>query len=108
MSDILTSPASLSESPRGGRWWHLVVGVVCMSMIANLQYGWTLFVNPIADKYGWAKPAILVAFTIFVLVETWLIPIEGWFVDKYGPRIVVLGASRSEEHTSELQSRQYL
>jgi OFA family oxalate/formate antiporter-like MFS transporter len=93
MSDILTSPASLSESPRGGRWWQLVVGIVCMSMIANLQYGWTLFVNPIADKHGWAKPAIQVAFTIFVLVETWLIPIEGWFVDKYGPRIVVLAAS---------------
>jgi OFA family oxalate/formate antiporter-like MFS transporter len=91
MSDIATGRAS--ESPRGGRWWQLIVGIICMSMIANLQYGWTLFVNPIADRHGWTKPAIQVAFTIFVLVETWLIPIEGWFVDKYGPRIVVLGAS---------------
>lgn len=93
MSDIATRQVSAQESPRGGRWWQLIVGVICMSMIANLQYGWTLFVNPIADKHGWTKPAIQVAFTIFVLVETWLIPIEGWFVDKYGPRIVVLGAS---------------
>jgi OFA family oxalate/formate antiporter-like MFS transporter len=93
MSDIVTARAVTAVPPRGGRWWQLVVGIVCMSMIANLQYGWTLFVNPIADKHGWAKPAIQVAFTIFVLVETWLIPIEGWFVDKYGPRIVVLGAS---------------
>jgi OFA family oxalate/formate antiporter-like MFS transporter len=77
----------------GGRWWQLIVGIVCMSMIANLQYGWTLFVNPIADKHHWGKPAIQVAFTIFVLVETWLVPIEGWLVDKYGPKIVVLCAS---------------
>jgi OFA family oxalate/formate antiporter-like MFS transporter len=75
------------------RWWQLIVGIICMSMIANLQYGWTLFVNPIADKHHWTKPAIQVAFTIFVLVETWLVPIEGWLVDKYGPRIVVLAAS---------------
>ncbi|MFI5231299.1 MAG: oxalate/formate MFS antiporter [Gemmatimonadales bacterium] len=76
-----------------GRWWQLIVGIICMSMIANLQYGWTLFVNPIADKHHWTKPAIQVAFTIFVLVETWLVPIEGWLVDKYGPKIVVLVAS---------------
>jgi OFA family oxalate/formate antiporter-like MFS transporter len=93
MSDSTTSQAPTIESPRGGRWWQLIVGIICMSMIANLQYGWTLFVNPIADRHGWTKPAIQVAFTIFVLVETWLIPIEGWFVDKYGPRIVVLCAS---------------
>src|ERR1019366_3794035 len=93
MSDSTTSQAPTIESPRGGRWWQLIVGIICMSMIANLQYGWTLFVNPIADRHDWTKPAIQVAFTIFVLVETWLIPIEGWIVDKYGPRIVVLGAS---------------
>jgi OFA family oxalate/formate antiporter-like MFS transporter len=69
---------------------QLVIGVICMSMIANLQYGWTLFVEPINDKHQWGRAAIQVAFTIFVLTETWLVPIEGWFVDKYGPRIVVL------------------
>ena len=49
-----------------GRWWQLLVGVLCMSMIANLQYGWTLFVNPIADKYGWSRAAIQIAFTLIV------------------------------------------
>ena len=72
------------------RWIQLVMGIICMAMIANLQYGWTLFVNPIADKYGWSKAAIQVAFTIFILTETWLVPIEGWAVDKFGPRPVVL------------------
>jgi OFA family oxalate/formate antiporter-like MFS transporter len=73
------------------RWGQLLIGIVCMAMIANLQYGWTLFVNPIADKYGWSRAAIQIAFTIFVLTETWLVPIEGYLVDKFGPRPVVLG-----------------
>ncbi|MGU3495692.1 oxalate/formate MFS antiporter [Xanthobacteraceae bacterium A53D] len=85
----MSSVQSAHSGPFGGRWLQLVIGIVCMSMIANLQYGWTLFVEPINEKYGWGRPAIQVAFTIFVLTETWLVPIEGWFVDKFGPRIVV-------------------
>jgi OFA family oxalate/formate antiporter-like MFS transporter len=76
--------------PASYRWMQLFMGIVCMAMIANLQYGWTLFVNPIADKYGWTRTAIQVAFTIFVLTETWLVPIEGYLVDRFGPRPVVL------------------
>ena len=72
------------------RWSQLVIGIVCMAMIANLQYGWTLFVNPIDAKYHWGRPAIQVAFTIFVLLETWLVPVEGYLVDRFGPRLVVL------------------
>ncbi|HEX7836222.1 MAG TPA: oxalate/formate MFS antiporter [Kofleriaceae bacterium] len=75
---------------KAGRWWQLIFGVICMVMIANLQYSWTLFVTPIASKYHWTKPAIQAAFTIFVLTETWLVPVEGWLVDRFGPRAVVL------------------
>jgi OFA family oxalate/formate antiporter-like MFS transporter len=59
-----------------------------MSMIANLQYGWTLFVPPIHDAHGWSVSQIQVAFSIFVLVETWLVPIEGYLVDRFGPKFV--------------------
>ena len=83
LNKITTRPASY-------RWMQLFMGIICMAMIANLQYGWTLFVNPIADKYGWTKAAIQVAFTIFVLTETWLVPIEGYLVDRFGPRPVVM------------------
>jgi OFA family oxalate/formate antiporter-like MFS transporter len=75
---------------RPNRWLQLLFGVICMCMIANLQYGWTFFVNPMQERHGWDRAAIQVAFTIFVVTETWLVPIEGWFVDKYGPRIVTL------------------
>jgi MFS transporter, OFA family, oxalate/formate antiporter len=63
-----------------------------MVMIANLQYGWTLFVNPIDQKYHWGRAAIQVAFTIFVLTETWLVPIEGYLIDKFGPRVMICGS----------------
>src|ERR1700740_222096 len=72
------------------RWGQLVMGIVCMSMIANLQYGWTLFVNTITETFHWSRAAIQVAFTIFVLTETWLVPVEGWLVDRYGPMPVTV------------------
>lgn len=72
------------------RMWQLLFGVLCMVMIANLQYGWTLFVNPIDQKYHWGRAAIQVAFTIFVLTETWLVPLEGYLIDRFGPRLVTL------------------
>src|SRR3954452_23327378 len=77
------------DSP-SAKWWQLTFGILCMAMIANLQYGWTLFVDPIDAKYHWGRAAIQLAFTLFVATETWLVPIEAWFVDKYGPSVVVM------------------
>ena len=88
MTEAASIAAENAVSIRLGRWWQLSLGVICMSMIANLQYGWTLFVNPIHDARGWSLSAIQVTFTVFVLVETWLVPIEGYLVDRMGPRIV--------------------
>jgi OFA family oxalate/formate antiporter-like MFS transporter len=82
--------STAETAPVATRLVQLVVGIVCMVMIANLQYGWTLFVIPIDQKYHWGRGAIQVAFTIFVLTETWLVPVEGWLVDRFGPKIVVL------------------
>src|SRR5450631_2656082 len=75
-----------STSPWANPWVQLVIGVICMACVANLQYGWTLFVDPIDAKYHWGRAAIQLAFTIFVLIETWLIPVEGYLVDRFGPR----------------------
>jgi OFA family oxalate/formate antiporter-like MFS transporter len=72
-------------------WVQLAVGVIAMACVANLQYGWTLFVGPIDAKHHWGRPEIQIAFTLFVLIETWLIPVETYFVDRYGPRWVVAG-----------------
>jgi MFS transporter, OFA family, oxalate/formate antiporter len=86
-----TQSTASSPAERGYvRWLQLAMGIVCMAMIANLQYGWTLFVDPIDAKYHWGRAAIQLAFTLFVVTETWLVPIEAWFVDKYGPRLVIM------------------
>jgi OFA family oxalate/formate antiporter-like MFS transporter len=82
------APDNAADVSEARRWWQLILGIVCMSMIANLQYGWTLFVNPIDDKHHWGLPAIQLAFSIFVVVETWLVPFEGYLVDKFGPKLV--------------------
>jgi MFS family permease len=69
----------------------IIVGadIICLVMIANLQYGWSLFVNPIDQKYHYGRAAIQVSFTIFVLTETWLVPLEGYLIDRFGPRVMV-------------------
>ena len=64
-----------------------------MVMIANLQYGWTLFVDPIEQKFHWGRAAIQVAFTIFIVTQTWLVPFEGYVIDRLGPRVVVCGGA---------------
>ena len=76
--------------PTSYRWLQLILGVVCMTLIANLQYAWTLFVNPMQAAFGWDRSAIQVAFTIFVVCETWFVPVHGYLVDRFGPRGVVL------------------
>ena len=78
--------------PNGFRWMQLTIGVICMAMIANLQYGWTFFVNPMAKAHSWDVASIQVAFSIFVALETWLTPLEGWIIDSLGqrgPRLMV-------------------
>jgi MFS transporter, OFA family, oxalate/formate antiporter len=91
----MTVAAGASARPiasEATRWGQLIFGIICMVMIANLQYGWTLFVNPIDQKYHWGRAAIQVAFTIFVLTETWLVPFEGYLIDRFGPRVMVCGS----------------
>ncbi|HEX7789775.1 MAG TPA: oxalate/formate MFS antiporter [Afipia sp.] len=90
VSNTEANPSAAAAPGGYGRWVQLAMGIVCMAMIANLQYGWTLFVDPIDAKYHWGRAAIQLAFTIFVLTETWLVPVEAWFVDRYGPRVVIM------------------
>src|SRR5579864_5228992 len=92
MNHPATSPSQGAQPAPHVRWGQLLVGIVCMSMIANLQYGWTLFVTPIDDQYHWGRAAIQVAFTLFVLTETWLVPVEGYLVDRFGPAPITVAA----------------
>ncbi|HKW99240.1 MAG TPA: oxalate/formate MFS antiporter [Bryobacteraceae bacterium] len=69
------------------RWLQLGASLVAMIMIANLQYAWTLFVEPIRAATGWKLSEIQWGFTLFIVFETWVMPLEGWLIDRMGPRI---------------------
>ena len=77
---------SSQTTSNGYRWMQLITGLVCMAMMANLQYGWTYFVGPMAKAHSWSIGSIQVAFSIFIALETWLTPLEGWIVDSLGVR----------------------
>ena len=85
--------ANATTAPSGGfRWMQLIIGIVCMAMMANLQYGWTFFVGPMAKANNWEIASIQVAFSLFIAFETWLTPIEGFIVDyigQRGPKIMI-------------------
>jgi MFS transporter, OFA family, oxalate/formate antiporter len=93
MTSATTTVESGAAATSATRWTQLILCILCMVLIANLQYGWTLFVNPINKAHGWSLASIQFAFSIFIALETWLTPIEGWIVDtlgaRTGPKLVV-------------------
>jgi MFS transporter, OFA family, oxalate/formate antiporter len=92
MGASTVSPASLIHPSRiPNRWIQLSAGIVAMMAIANLQYAWTIFTKPIQAHLHVTLVAVQWTFTLFVALETWLVPFEGFLVDVIGPRLM-LGA----------------
>src|SRR5437588_11602970 len=89
-ADSEISSSIPSPGIQSNPWVQLVFGVVCMAMVTNLQYCWTIFVNPSHAQYQWEMSAIQWAFTLFVLFETWLVPFEAYLADRFGPRPLVM------------------
>jgi len=88
--DIWAPPRALSQELRvPNRWVQLLAGIVAMMAIANLQYAWTLFTQPLTSNLHATLAAVQVAFAAFVLAETWLVPFEGYLVDRLGPRLML-------------------
>src|SRR5581483_3274173 len=77
----------------GNRWVQLTAGIIGMIAVANFQYAWTLFVQPLQDKHDWSRVAIQDALYIFfVSAQTWLVPLEGYLAERFGPRkLLVMG-----------------
>ena len=89
---MTATAASAPSQGSGFRWMQLTTGVICMAMMANLQYGWTFFVGPMAKAHNWEIASIQVAFSLFIAFETWLTPVQGFIVDylgQKGPKLMV-------------------
>ena len=86
---LVTQPAGSDSGPIVNRWLQLTACVVAMAAIANLQYAWTLFTIPLTESLNATLSAVQLTFTIFILAETWLVPVEGYLIDRLGARVVV-------------------
>src|SRR3984893_6139411 len=87
---MAATPEALIHASRIiNRWVQLIAGIVAMMAIANLQYAWTLFTKPIQTHLHVSLVAVQWTFTLFVALETWLVPFEGYLVDKIGPRFML-------------------
>src|SRR6202521_5485075 len=87
---MAVAPAPLIHPSRiVNRWAQLVAGIIAMMAIANLQYAWTLFTKPMQNHLHVRLTAIQGIFSLFIIVETWLVPFEGYLVDRIGPRLML-------------------
>src|ERR1700687_565166 len=86
---MAVAPSASESASVANRWWRLTAGVVAMMAIANLQYAWTLFTVPLTRELGVKLSAVQLTFTLFILTETWLVPFEGYLVDRGGARLIV-------------------
>jgi MFS transporter, OFA family, oxalate/formate antiporter len=69
--------------------FQLAASLIAMVMIANLQYAWTLFVGPIRAAHGWQQSEVQRAFALFILLQTFVQPLDGWLMDRLGPRLLI-------------------
>src|SRR5262245_26830330 len=88
----MPEPQEVDAMNVNNRWFQLVSSLLAMIMIANLQYSWTLFVRPLQEGTGWKLSDIQFAFTLFILFQTWVQPLDGWLIDRMGPRWFISAA----------------
>ena len=88
MSISLSQPVAIGAST-SRRWVQLGLGLVAMMAISSPQYVWTLFVKPFQTSLGASLPEIQLTFSILIVLQTWLSPLQGWLVDRFGPRLLI-------------------
>src|SRR4029077_14793483 len=85
----MTTIAETRGSTASTRWVQLVLGLVAMAEISSPQYFWTLFTKPFQDALGVNLPAIQITFTIVIVLQTFFSPVQGYLVDRFGPRLLI-------------------
>lgn len=87
MSVSMAQPTAMSGTST--RWVQLALGVIAMMSISSPQYVWTLFTKSFQDGLGASLADIQWTFSILIILQTWLSPIQGYLVDKFGPRVLI-------------------
>ena len=80
---------SSAQSATSTRWVQLILGLIAMMSISSPQYGWTFFTKSLQESLGVQLSTLQVTFTILIVLQTFLSPIQGYLVDKFGARILI-------------------
>ncbi len=75
---------------RSARYFQLAAGVVAMMAISSPQYVWTLFVKPLQAATGASLTSIQVTISLLIVLQTWLSPLQGTLIERFGPRPLVM------------------
>ena len=71
------------------RWIQLLLGIICMIVISSPQYVWALFTRPMTAALGVDLAQLQVAFSLLIVLQTFLSPCQGFLVDRFGPRALL-------------------
>jgi len=85
----IASTGEVAPAVTAKRWGQLGLGLIAMMSISSPQYVWTLFVAPFQAATGAGLPAIQITFSVLIVLQTWLAPLQGWLVDRFGPKFLI-------------------
>ena len=85
----MPASASMTKAVSSTRWVQLLLGLIAMMSISSPQYVWTLFTKSFQDSLHSNLPAIQITFSIVIVLQTWLSPLQGYLVDKFGARLLI-------------------
>jgi OFA family oxalate/formate antiporter-like MFS transporter len=85
-TEILGAGTAISPS---ARWVQLGLGLVCMMAISSPQYVWALFTKPLGTALAVSPAALQVTFSLLIVLQTFFSPLQGWLVDRFGPRLLI-------------------
>jgi len=92
-TDILAGGSAVSSA---SRWVQLGLGIICMMAISSPQYVWALFTKPLGAALSVSPAALQVTFSLLIVLQTFFSPLQGWLVDRFGPRLLIaVGAALS-------------
>jgi sugar phosphate permease len=79
----------------GGRFYYgwIVVGTTALTLLvsAGVRSAPGVFLNTLNADMGWSLAAISFAVSIGLLLFGLAAPLSGWLIDRFGPRLVMLG-----------------
>lgn len=71
------------------KWQQLALGLLCMASISSPQYVWTLLTKPFLERLDVHLPLLQVTFSLLIIFQTFLSPLQGKLIDRFGARRLI-------------------